>query len=167
MDDGDFGGPEGSVFTLGFAAATTDLSSYAVSPLTPPDLQRQQQQQQQQQQHLRRGSLDNSSSTTKMPKGLSKKEVKRLKKFSSDAKSRRRDHNSNHRHISRNSNRRNSHRDVRSLLKGLSLDHYAEVFEREEVDLEALKELSEGDLADLGIKSAEARAAIMGAVCKI
>ena len=41
---------------------------------------------------------------------------------------------------------------MKGILKRLGLSEYREMFDREEIDLEALKELSEDDLVELGVK---------------
>ncbi len=191
-------GGGGSVFTLGFAAATTDLSSYAVSaPLAPPaatDPRQQRQQKQQQRQRQQQNRPQRRPSASGMPRGISQEDrlrrrrrrSKELKKeFSSSSSSSKgrqhrhrrgksltspdplptKDHNSNHKRREKRDG--GVCKDVASLLRGLSLQEYADVFAREEVDLAALRELSEGDLAEMGVASRDARVAILGAVRKM
>ena len=80
----------------------------------------------------------------------------------------------NHQQQKKNSSSRSSRRkskssksNVRGLLSSLNLLHHFATFEREEIDLAALKELGEADLEDLGVADRAERNAIMRAVKKV
>jgi hypothetical protein len=54
--------------------------------------------------------------------------------------------------------------DVRSFLIGLGLERYAEVFERNEIELSDLEMLSDTDLQGLGIEALGPRRRLLGAI---
>ena len=95
-----------------------------------------------------------SKSTGGMPRGASKNHQQQHKKNSSSSRSSRRKSKS-------------SKSNVRGLLSSLNLLHHFATFEREEIDLAALKELGEADLEDLGVADRAERNAIMRAVKKV
>ena len=187
----------GTVFTLGFTAATTDLSSYTVSPIAPPTMNAE---------VLKSSSM---SSQFVIPSGLSKgghnntpKTEKFLtggnRKTSSSARSKKSSSfslsnaSSGHHKERRSSRAKKGHRRSQSLmnapvissghqqrrpktnesnvtkvLKRIHLERYAAMFEREEIDMEAFKELCDDDLKDLGISDQSARLSIMEEIKKL
>ncbi len=130
-------GMDGAVFTLGFTAATTDLSSYLVAPISPPD---------------GKGNVANMSDQINfdIPKGTEKRNKHRLPK-------------SRHQRPRKKPSLIDKRKSIEFILKSLSLDKYIGTFEREEIDLEALRELTDDDLKELGILDRGARAAILQA----
>ena len=166
-----------SVFTLGFSAATNDLSSYAIAPLiglfsrrlsstampmvvgaiprgaikAPGSLAMSQQSVQPKKSNVgkrqpgnrsrpRSGSLhgSHSSSAQQMPDGHSR--------TSSDTAA-----------ITKPV-------EVRSALRWIGQEQHAELFEREEIDLRAFRELTEADLREMGITERADRQAILESI---
>ncbi len=56
------------------------------------------------------------------------------------------------------------HLDVKSVLKSIKMNDYAEAFEEHEIDMAAFKELREADLVEIGVKRYSARRRIMQAI---
>lgn len=178
-----------SVFTLGFAAATTDLSSYAVAPMLNT---------------FKRG-LVSSSHMGIMPKGAprynnpvsewdapdsgARKKGKTIFKKTAKPQSRNVRRSSTHTFHNSDSgpgisNRSkpghkrvpsdpvgfssaSSSKSVRSVLSRIGQSRYADLFEQEEIDAEAFKELDGADLKELGIAEKDARQAILSAIRRL
>ena len=171
-----------SVFTLGFSAATNDLSSYAVAPLL--------------------GSFTrNLSSTTApmsvgaIPRGAAKplgsiamSQQQTFPPKGSNVRKRRTGHRTRPRRGSLQGahsslaqpSRPDGHArtssdtaaitkpaDVRSALRRVGQERHAELFEREEIDLRAFRELNEADLREMGIAERADRHAILGYIKKM
>ena len=201
-----------SVFTLGFAAATTDLSSYLVSPMCPPSFQteqadrhggrRQQHKKQQQQQQfiipdgfnkiqhhqqlgrgvggggrssaaaaakVRGSKAAFHSSANDADQRANKNNNGRRRGSSSRGHSRTQSNQSDPgpRPQQQSSDRGGKPKDVKAVLKRLNLTKYWDVFESEEIDLKAFKELTEEGLKELGIVQREARNAILKEITKL
>ena len=155
-DDGLNDDVSNSVFTLGFSAAANDLSSYAVAPLL--------------------GSLTRNGSSTSapsnrlgaMPRGATRAHahdsVAATKQPSQSVSSRR-----NHSRATSSGGAaaaltKPAAADVRSALRRIGQGRHADLFEREEIDLRAFRELTEVDLCELGIAERSDRQAIMGCI---
>ena len=166
-----------SVFTLGFSAAANDLSSYAVAPLL--------------------GSFTRSMTNTTalnmfgtIPRGAVKAhaaiDVSQQHTFPtkrSDVRRRQPGHRTRPRRqgsLQGVPSKPNGHSrttsdtaaittpaDVRSLLRRIGQEHHAEMFEREEIDLRAFRELTEPDLREMGIAERADRQAIMVSIKKM
>ena len=170
-----------SVFTLGFSAATNDLSSYALAPLL--------------------GSFTRNLSSTAAPKSVGaipRGAVRALDSIAvvqqqsfppkrSNARKRPPTHRTGRgslhgRHSSLAQPRPDGHGhsrtysdtaaimkpvDVRSVLRRIGQEHRAELFEREEIDLRAFRELTEADLREMGIAERADRQAILGSIKKM
>lgn len=195
-DSGDAINLNQSVFTLGFAAATTDLSSYQVCPMAPPEFLADREQggsggargktgghrQKRRGGHvipdgrMRRSS---SSETARRSKSASatEAELRKMKERLNKGGGGGKGHSRNKSNQSDpgvvpggaapSSFKGPPPRDVRGLLRRLDLSGYAELFEREEVDLEALQELTSEDLLEMGVHSRSARKAILHAAEKL
>ena len=151
--DGEDGGlnddVSNSVFTLGFSAAANDLSSYAVAPLL--------------------GSLTRNGSSASASNGLGAMPRGATRAHDSVAAA------------AAATKRRNPSRatssgaaaltkpaaDVRSALRRIGQGRHADLFEREEIDLRAFRELSEVDLSELGIAERSDRQAILGCIKRL
>ena len=166
-----------SVFTLGFSAAANDLSSYAVAPLL--------------------GSFTRSMTNTTalnmfgaIPRGAVKAhaaiDVSQQHTFPtkrSDARRRQPGHRtrprrqgslqgvqsrpSGHSRTTSDTAAITTPADVRSVLRRIGQEHHADIFEREEIDLRAFKELTEADLREMGIAERKDRQAIMVSIKKM
>ena len=173
-----------SVFTLGFSAATNDLCSYAVAPLlgsftrslsstTAPKLVGA---------AIPRGavrapgSIAMSLQQTFPPKRSSARKrqpghrTRRPRRGSLQGA-----HSSLARPRPDGHSRSSSDTaaipkpvvDVRSVLRRIGQEHHAELFEREEIDLRAFRELAEADLREMGISERADRQAILGSIKKM
>lgn len=190
-----------SVFTLGFAAATTDLSSYLVSPMNPPSFETEQLELQ-----LRQLNGPRNQTRRFIPDGFSKDAGKsnygqsknrrtksaatrhskahgavgfhssvdevELRRQQKSAGKTKKGHSRTQSNQSDPGPRKLKDKDykpkdVKTVLKKLYLTKYLELFDRQEIDLKAFKELSEDDLKDIGITSRESRAAILSEIKKL
>ncbi|XP_059091343.1 ankyrin repeat and SAM domain-containing protein 6-like [Tigriopus californicus] len=200
----------GSIFTLGFSAATTDLSSYGVSPLEPPLFHTMQsstnkhspvsdilipngfssksskskQKSAPTTEKLLNSSKSDSevqeknfrhSTSSKRETGQDRKKSKRSHKRSrslnfvpkptlNDRKDLPRKHHHHHHHHSHQRHDSKTKRpptSLEELLEQSHLSHLLSLFQKEEIDLAALKIMDEADLKDLGITRSRDRKNIL------
>ena len=164
--------PQSSVFTLGFSGADPLLSSQSLTSMDAPRFThalndstfstRESNIPEGQSKALHghnsvilktRRLLNNSDSNTSSPAaslGMNKKIVEKYKAGKGDRK-----------------NKSSQQQSVLSILKKLHLEQHYPIFVSNEVDVEALKEMSDEDLIELGVMNANDRKAILKYVFKM
>ena len=141
-------GMENAVFTLGFSAATAELSSYDLAPAAAPPKTR----------------LKSNAINFGIPNGVSVGKI--LPESGEDGIS----NSNNTKHITKVKSRKLSYfkstkekteprkktkskkGTLRAILENEGLDNYCDIFQNQEIDLQAFKELNDDDFKELGVR---------------